>query len=176
MKCLETTQIYAESTAEILKESYRKALAEWASESVMKLISKDIFCIEPVCSLMGNRFYWDNGLHNRLNITAIWVVRAASATESDLPQRHLTTPNYQRDFLSTEKRVSVARCAVWVPQLANRLFAVSAVATRWNVGKSFSGVGNERAHKSKKNEYPSLLIGDSMCAKNTDTAELETKG
>jgi len=30
--------------------------------------------------------------------------------------------------------------------------------------------------KSKKKEQPSLLIGDSMCAQNTDTAGIETKG
>lgn len=70
----------------------------------------------------------------------------------------------------------MARFAVGFSQLANRLFAVSAVAIGRNVGKSLDGVGARRARHSEKNEFPGLLIGDSMCAKNTDTADIETKG
>ena len=44
------------------------------------------------------------------------------------------------------------------------------------MGKSLGGSGARGAQQSKKNEFPSLLIGDSMCAKNTDTADIETKG
>ena len=44
------------------------------------------------------------------------------------------------------------------------------------MGKSFGRVGAARTHSSEKNEHPSLLIGDSQCAKNTDTASAETKG
>ena len=51
---------------------------------------------------------------------------------------------------------------------------------RWKLAgtweKVLAELAGQRARKSKKNEYPSLLIGDSMCAKNTDTANLETKG
>ena len=36
----------------------------------------------------------------------------------------------------------------------------AAVAARRNVGKSFSGFGAERAQNGKKNEFPSLLIGE----------------
>ena len=125
--------------------------------------------IEPVCSLMGNHFYLDNGLHNWSNITAIQVVRTTSATEQDFQKRHLTTSNCQCRFLSTEKRLSVARFAGGFSQLANRVFAVSPLATGRDVGKSFGGVRAARARRSQKNEFPSLLIGDSMCAKNTDT-------
>ena len=72
--------------------------------------------------------------------------------------------------------MSVARFARRFSQLANRLLTVSAVATGWNVGESLGRVGARGAQSSKKNEFPNLLIGDSMCAKNTDTADLETKG
>ena len=44
------------------------------------------------------------------------------------------------------------------------------------MGKSAGGIGGARARKSKKNEFPGWLIGDSRCAENTDTADLETKG
>lgn len=44
------------------------------------------------------------------------------------------------------------------------------------MGRSLGGVGARGAQQSEKNEFPSLLIGDSMCAKNTDTADIETKG
>ncbi len=60
--------------------------------------------------------------------------------------------------------------------MANRLFTISAVASGRNVGKYIGRIGEERAGRTKKNSYPSLLLGDSMCAKNTDTANIETKG
>ena len=44
------------------------------------------------------------------------------------------------------------------------------------MGNSAARVGAARASNGQKNETPSLLIGDSMCAKNTDTADKETKG
>ena len=50
------------------------------------------------------------------------------------------------------------------------------MATGRNVGKSFGGIGARGARHSEKNDQPSLLIGDSMCAKNTDTADKQTKG
>ena len=70
----------------------------------------------------------------------------------------------------------MARFAVGFSQLANRRLAVSALATGWDVEEGLGGVGQKRAPKRKKNEFPSLLIGDSRCAKNTDTADVETKG
>ena len=60
--------------------------------------------------------------------------------------------------------------------MANRLLAVSTLANGQNVGKCVDIVGEQRARSRKKNNFPSLLIGDSMCAKNTDTANIETKG
>ena len=44
------------------------------------------------------------------------------------------------------------------------------------MAESLGGVSAQGARNPKKNEFPSLLIGDSMCAKNTDTANIETKG
>jgi transposase len=35
---------------------------------------------------------------------------------------------------------------------------------------------NKKGKLGKKNEFPTLLLGDSMCAKNTDTADVDTKG
>ena len=49
------------------------------------------------------------------------------------------------------------------------------VADGRNVGSRVERVGEQRAGSGKKNRFPSLLIGDLMCAKNTDTAR-ETKG
>ena len=60
--------------------------------------------------------------------------------------------------------------------MANRLFPVPAVASGRDVGEGAGRVGGKRASRAKKNEFPSLLLGDSMCAKNTDTANIETKG
>lgn len=60
--------------------------------------------------------------------------------------------------------------------MANGLFAVSTMAVGRDVGKSVAGVSARGTHDNEKNEFPSLLIGDSMCAKNTDTANKETKG
>ena len=57
--------------------------------------------------------------------------------------------------------------------MANRLFTISTVANGRNVGSRVERVGEQRAGSGKKNR---LLIGDSMCAKNTDTANRETKG
>lgn len=70
----------------------------------------------------------------------------------------------------------MARLTSGFSQLANCLFAVSAVAARRDVGESVAGVSARGANDSEKNELPSLLIGDSMCAKNTDTADKETRG
>lgn len=61
-------------------------------------------------------------------------------------------------------------------KLANRLFTIPAMAHQWRVGRSFDGIGENGAEKSKKIASPSLLLGDSMCAKNTDTANIATKG
>jgi len=44
------------------------------------------------------------------------------------------------------------------------------------VGQSFDRVDENGEKEVKKKEYPSLLLGDSMCVKNTDTAHIETKG
>lgn len=44
------------------------------------------------------------------------------------------------------------------------------------MGETVAGVGARGTNDSEKNELPSLLIGDSMCAKNTDTADKDTKG
>ena len=69
----------------------------------------------------------------------------------------------------------MARFTKRLSKLANRLFTVSAVATLWSLGKSFDRV-DENGEKPSKKEFPSLLLGDSLCAKNTDTAAIETKG
>ena len=45
------------------------------------------------------------------------------------------------------------------------------VADGRNVGSRVERVGEQRAGSGKKNRFPSLLIGDSMCAKNTDTVK-----
>lgn len=121
-------------------------------------------------------FYSLNGLYNWFNSLAIWGFRTASATEQNSRLLSFTISNRQRDFLPTEKRMSMARFVDGFSRLANRVFAVSAVAIEWDVGKSLIGIGAEWASPSKKNEFSSLLIGDSMCAKNIDTAALETKG
>ena len=52
----------------------------------------------------------------------------------------------------------------------------AAMAYQWGVGRNFDNFSENRTPKAQKNEYPSLLLGDSMCAKNTDTANIETKG
>lgn len=70
----------------------------------------------------------------------------------------------------------MARLAVGVSQLANGLFAVSALAVGRHVGNGAAQTQRARARGGQKNETPSLLIGDSMCARNTDTADKETKG
>lgn len=44
------------------------------------------------------------------------------------------------------------------------------------MAKSLGCDGANRAFGSKKNQFPSSFIGDSMGAKNTDTANIETKG
>lgn len=60
--------------------------------------------------------------------------------------------------------------------MADSLFTISAVATRWDMGRSFEVFIKNGTFRKKKGEYPCLLLGDSMCAKNTDTANVETKG
>jgi transposase len=62
------------------------------------------------------------------------------------------------------------------PQLEYCLFPVSEVADGWSLGQSFDRVDENGEKRVKKKEYPSLLLGDSMCVKNTDTANIETKG
>jgi hypothetical protein len=62
------------------------------------------------------------------------------------------------------------------PKLANYLFTIPAVANQRSVGKSLGRIGENGEGEAKKIEFPSLLLGDSMCAKNTDTANIETKG
>ena len=61
-------------------------------------------------------------------------------------------------------------------KLANHLFTIPAVAHQWSVGESLDTIGEDGAQRAKKKESPSLFLGDSMCAKNTDTASIETKG
>jgi Transposase DDE domain len=61
-------------------------------------------------------------------------------------------------------------------KVANGVFTISAMAYQWSVGRNFDRLNENRAQGAKKNEYPSLFLGDSMCAKNTDTANIETKG
>ena len=61
-------------------------------------------------------------------------------------------------------------------KMANYLFTVSAVANQSSLGKSLDSIGENGAGRAKKNEYPSLFLGDSMCAKNTATANIETRG
>ena len=50
------------------------------------------------------------------------------------------------------------------------------MAVRRDVGESVAGIGASGESDNQKKEFPSLLIGDSMCAKNTDTADKDTKG
>lgn len=60
--------------------------------------------------------------------------------------------------------------------MANGVFTVQALENEWGMGRGSRGISKGRADKGEKKEYPSLLLGDSMCAKNTDTADVETKG
>ena len=54
----------------------------------------------------------------------------------------------------------MARFAGGFSRLANRLFAVSAVAIGRDVGARLGDVGARGARHSEKNEFPSLLIGE----------------
>lgn len=60
--------------------------------------------------------------------------------------------------------------------MANGVFTVQALENERGMGRCSRGISKGRADKGEKKEYPSLLLGDSMCAKNTDTADVETKG
>ncbi len=52
--------------AQMLEKSAGKTLSSNIAllENNAKIAAQIAVDIEPVCSLMGNRFYWDNGLHN----------------------------------------------------------------------------------------------------------------
>lgn len=101
--------------------------------------------------------------------------RPTAAEKQNWQQRSFASQDCQRDSLPAQERLSVARFACGFSQLANRVFAVSPLAARRHVGTGFGNIRAARARVGQKNETPSLLIGDSMCAKNTDTANIETK-
>ena len=70
----------------------------------------------------------------------------------------------------------MARFASGLSQLANRVLTISPLATGWHVAKSAARGGAAGIRYRQKKAVPSLLIGDARCAKNTDTANLATKG
>ena len=111
----------------------------------MIVLRHDVEAIEPVCNFLSNGFYFSNGLYQRFNRAAIRYFRSTLAAKQNTGLCGFAPLDYQRDFVSTQERVSMARSAHGLPQLANRLFTVSPLATRRHMGESAGRVGTARA-------------------------------
>jgi hypothetical protein len=97
-----------------------------------------------------------------------------SRTYKNVISRHLIINSI---FLWTENRLEVGAICRRIFQIGSRFIRSFGGGKTMGLGKKrWRTLAGQELQKVKKKEFPSLSIGDSMCAKNTDTANLQTKG